>query len=293
LVLPVSGPKVPYRINQAPNAEFKMHKERQKPPKVRPSLIDRISLAASSGRQVDGIWIGTYFAPEHLPCVEHALLLVKQHSPLHYSRIIIWIFLLPDGLAEYKHSIRACVLDERFVADSATSVERIASAIVHEATHARLERHGVGYAEDQRARIEAICFRRELAFALRLPDSARLQQDIAGYLDWYPANPDYFRDAPAIERHANGEIEMFAISGRQTGLSELCPRLSRSSAGQEDCSASHPAVAASARSEAIADYSPGAHDRPQHHSAMYGPAVRCKRNFKSDDRESCINVFGL
>jgi hypothetical protein len=230
LAVPVSGPKEPYRINQAPNAEFKMRKERKKPPKVRPSLIHRMQLAASSGRQVDGIWIGTYFAPEHLPRVERALLLVKQHSPLHYSRIIsdlerIWIFLLPDGLAEYKHSLRACVLDERFVADSATSVERIASAIVHEATHARLERYGIGYAEDQRARIEAICFRRELAFAVRLPDSARLQQDIAGYLDWYSANPDYFRDTPAIERDANGEIEMLRHIGVPDWLIRAMPTL--------------------------------------------------------------------
>jgi hypothetical protein len=207
-----------------------MRKERQKPPKVRPSLIDRMQLAASSGRQVDGIWIGTYFAPEHLSRVEHALLLVKQHSPLHYSRIIrdlerIWIFLLPDGLAEYRHSLRACMLDERFVADSATSVERIASAIVHEATHARLERYGITYDEDQRARIEAICFRRELALAVRLPDSARLQQDIAGYLDWYPANPDYFRDAHAIERHTNGEIEMLHHIGAPDWLIRAMPTL--------------------------------------------------------------------
>jgi hypothetical protein len=190
-----------------------MRKKRQKPPKVR-RLVDRMLLAASSGRQVDGIWIGTYFAPEHLSRVERALLLVKQHSPLHYSRIIrdlerIWIVLLPGKAAEYNHSLKACVLDERFVADSATSVEWLASVIVHEATHAKLERYGIGYDEDQRARIEAICTRRELALAVRLPDSARLQQEIAGYLDWYlnPANRDYFRDAAFIKRHTKGKIE--------------------------------------------------------------------------------------
>jgi hypothetical protein len=223
LVVPASGPEVPYRINQMSNAEFTMCKERQKLLKVRPSLIDRMQLAASSGRQVHGIWIGTYFAPEHLSRIECALMLVKQHSPLHYFRIIrdlerIWIFLLPDGLAEYKHSLKACVLDERFVADPATSVEQIASAIVHEATHARLERYGIGYDEDQRARIEAICFRRELAFAVLLPDSSKLQQDIAGYLERYPANPDYFRDAPTIERHTNGEIEMLRHIGAPNWL---------------------------------------------------------------------------
>ena len=206
-----------------------MHKD-QRSPKVRPSLIERMQLATSSGRKIDGIWIGSYFAPEHLSRVESALLLAKQHSPLYYSRIIrdlerIWIFLLPDGLAEYKHSLRACVLDERFVAHSATSVQRIASAIVHEATHARLERYGIRYDEDQRARIEAICFRRELAFAVRLPDSAGLQEEIAGYLDWYPANPDYFRDAHAIERNTNGESEMLRHIGAPRWLIRAMPTL--------------------------------------------------------------------
>jgi hypothetical protein len=127
---------------------------------------------------------------------------------LDYARIIrnldrIWVYLLPHGVGEYKASLNACLLDERYVADPATSIEQIASTIVHEAT--RLESHGIGYKEAQRARIEAICFRRELAFAARLPDSAQLQQDIARCLDWYQANPDYFHDAHFQER-AGGEV---------------------------------------------------------------------------------------
>src|SRR5687767_10756012 len=135
-----------------------MRKERHKPPQARLRLLDRMQLAMSTARHVDGLWIGSWRTPEDLTRVERALLLVKQHSPLHYSRIIsnlerIWIFLLPGGLAAYNHSLKACVLDERFVADSATSAEEIASAIVHEATHARLERCGIEYNEDRRARI--------------------------------------------------------------------------------------------------------------------------------------------
>jgi hypothetical protein len=209
--VPVNALKVRYRIHQASIAEFGMRREHRKPPKSRPSLIHRIQLAMSSSRRFDGIWIGGYFAPEQLQRVEDALCLVKRHSPLHYSRIIkdlerIWIHLLPDGLAEYDHSLKACVLDERFFADPATTLERIASAIVHEATHARLERYGIGYGEDQRARVEAICFRRELAFAVRLPDGAELQQEIARYLDWYSANTDYFHDAHVIERNTTGVV---------------------------------------------------------------------------------------
>jgi hypothetical protein len=154
----------------------------------------------------------------------------KAAQSLAYSRIIsdlerVWISLLPDGLAEYNHSLKACLLDERFVADSATSVERIASVIVHEATHAKLERCGIAYSEDQRARIEAICFRRELALAVRLPDGAKLQQDIAEYLDWYLDNPDYFRDAQVFERHTDGEIEMLRHIGAPDWLIRATPTL--------------------------------------------------------------------
>lgn len=207
-----------------------MHKERYKPPQFRPRLLDRMQLLMSTGRRLDGIWIGSWRTPEDLMRVEHAMRLVKQHSPLHYSRIIrdlerVWIYLLPGGLAAYKHSLKACLLDERFIADSATSVERIASAIVHEATHARLERCGIAYNEDQRARIEAICFRRELALAVRLPDSAKLQQEIAECLDWYPVNPDYFRDSQAFERRANGEIEMLRHVGAPDWFIRAAPTL--------------------------------------------------------------------
>lgn len=188
-----------------------MSKKHHRPP--RPRIIDRIQLAGSTGRYLDGIWIGTWRGtPEDLAPIERALLLVKQHSPLNYARIIrdlerVWVYLLPHGLAEYKRSLKACILDERYVADPATSIEKIACTIVHEATHARLERYGIEYEEPRRTRIEAICFRRELAFAARLPDSAELQQGIARCLEWYPANPDQFSDAHFQERHTAGGIE--------------------------------------------------------------------------------------
>ena len=150
--------------------------------------------------------------------VEGALLLIKQHSPLDYARITrelerIWVSLSFHGLGEYNHSLRACVLDERYVADPATTVEQIASTIVHETTHARLERCGIEYEEPLRTRIEAICFRRELAFAVRLPDSAELQQGIARCLEWYQANPDQFSDAHFQEGHTAGGIEAMRYLG--------------------------------------------------------------------------------
>jgi hypothetical protein len=211
--MPVSGPKAQCRINWAFNAEFTMRAQRHKPNQVRPRLVERIELAMSTSRHVDGLWIGSWHdSPEHLTRVENALSLIRQHSPLDYARIIralerIWVQLTLHGLGEYRHSLKACVLDERYVADPATTVERIASTIVHEATHARLERYGIEYKEERRTRIEAICFRRERAFAVRLPNSGELQQEIARYLEWNEGNPDQFSDAHFRERRTAGEME--------------------------------------------------------------------------------------
>jgi hypothetical protein len=191
-----------------------MRKKSQKPPRIRPRLVDRLALAMCTARHVDGLWIGTWNSTpeEDLARVESALMLIKEHSPVGYARIVrelerIWVALSFAGLGEYKHSLRACILDERYVADPATTVEQIASTIVHEATHARLERCGIEYDEELRTRIEAICFRRELAFAARLPNSAELRQRIERYLEWYPANPDYFSNAKFGERDTTGRIE--------------------------------------------------------------------------------------
>ena len=167
-----------------------------------------------TARHVDEIWIGSWgrTPEEDLTRVESALALIKQHSPLDYARVArelerIWVSFSLHGLGEYNHSLKACILDERYLANPATTAGRIASTIVHETTHARLERCGIRYKEELRTRIEAICFRRELAFAVRLPDSAELQQELARYLEWYPANPDWFSDARFRERRAAGEME--------------------------------------------------------------------------------------
>ena len=136
-----------------------MRKESCKPRQVRPHLVDRLALAMCTARRVDGIWIGSWgrTPEEDLTRVERALLLIQQHSPLDHARVVrelerIWVDLSFHGLGEYRHSLKACILDERYVADPATTIERIASTIVHEATHARLERYGIGYKEELRTR---------------------------------------------------------------------------------------------------------------------------------------------
>src|SRR6266566_5990465 len=149
----------------SPNAGQKslLHK-----PAPKPTVIDRLALWMSTSRTVDGLWVGsTESKPQ--PClrrVEDALQLIKRHDALHYSRVIhnlerIWVYLIPNARAAYYPSMNSCVLDRRFVLLETTTLEQIAIDIVHDATHARLERWVIGYDDEKtRNRVEEICLRR-------------------------------------------------------------------------------------------------------------------------------------
>jgi hypothetical protein len=192
-------------------------------PHPKPSLADRFGLWISTGHKVDGLWVGsTESKPQPaLRRVEDALRLIKEHDSLHYGRVIqnldrICIHLIPGALAHYQLSLNACVLDKRFVLSETTTLERIASAIVHEATHARLDKWGIDYVETARFRIEAICLRRELNFLTKLPNSEPFQQEIASTVEWYGSNSDYFSDVNSQERDDQGMVE----TARHVGIPE-------------------------------------------------------------------------
>jgi hypothetical protein len=150
--------------------------------------------------------------PRALGRVEEALRLIKLYDALSYSRITrhldrIWVNLIPSGQAHYDPSLNACVLDDRYVLQEAMSVARIASTIVHEATHARLNNWGVAYLVDRRTRIEAICGRRELKFLAKIPEGGPLREEVVSALDWLTKNGDYYSDTNFQERKEEGEIE--------------------------------------------------------------------------------------
>lgn len=137
----------------------------------------------SHSKRIDALWVGCFDRKGSslaLSRVGSALHLIKQYDPLRYDRLCrdlerIWVILLPGPQGLYRHDLRLSELDERFVLADTTGPELIASTIVHEATHSRLTFCGIGYEEDIRVRVEAICFRRQIAFARRLPggDAAR------------------------------------------------------------------------------------------------------------------------
>jgi hypothetical protein len=186
-----------------------------KKPDRKATVADRISLWLSTSRDVDGLWVGSIeFKPAPgLRRVEDALQLIKEHDPLHYSRIInnlerIWIDLLPFAWGLFERSLNACKLDERFVLSEATTLQQIASTIVHEATHARLERWGISYDDEKaRSRIEAICLRRELNFAGKLPQAEPLREEIARKLAWCIDDNKYFPNVNLWQETDKGNVE--------------------------------------------------------------------------------------
>ena len=194
----------------------------------RPSLLNRIQLALSTGRYVDGVWVGSWRTSADLRRVEDALLLIKQHSRIHYSRVArdltrVWVIVLPNRSAKYKETLGACLLDERYVAKS--TLEQIASTIVHEATHAGLARRGIKYEENLRSRIEAVCIRRELSFAAKLSNSAELQGEITRSLEWCVANTEWFSNERVHERHKQEAADALRYIKTPEWLISIVPKV--------------------------------------------------------------------
>jgi hypothetical protein len=183
-------------------------------PKQKQPLVDQLAIWLSAGKNIDGLWVGTEIG-EGQPCqsrVEDALRLIKRHNSLHYSRVVhhlkrVWVHMNPHGDGCYLASLEACALDPRYILLETTTVEEIASTIVHEATHARLDRWGVSYDENKRIRIEAICRRRELNFLASVPNTETLRKQILDSLEWLASNRDFYLDASFQQRFHEGSVE--------------------------------------------------------------------------------------
>jgi len=142
------------------------------------SFSDRLLLRTAEGRVFDGLWIGVTNVGDHdsadiLARVETALKVIRTYDPRRYHRLPqylqrVWVRLqVPGNLGAYNSVLAACELDLRYVVRPDVQPADLASTVVHEATHARLDRFG--YTEPIRARIEAACRDQERAFADRLP----------------------------------------------------------------------------------------------------------------------------
>jgi hypothetical protein len=154
-------------------------KDRRKPG---PRLADRIMLRLSTAEHVDGLWIGAFDQPTPmLHRLREALQLIKTYDPFRYARLTrdlkrVWVCDSPSPIGCFNCRLDACQLNGRFVLASTTTPELLASVLVHEGTHARLWSYGIGYDEALRPRVEAICVRRQLAFAKKLPNGQQSRE---------------------------------------------------------------------------------------------------------------------
>lgn len=196
---------------------------RERSPKTsRVKLIDRLELLAFHGRRIEGVWVGGL--DKNSPgwrAIEDALLLIKQCDHVRFNRLErdlerVWIRILPSSLGAFNASLKACELDERFVLTHASNPEFIAAAIVHEATHARLWSYGIGYEESIRVRVEAVCFRRERAFAARLPNGEQIRAQAEAYLAHYSS--ETWTDAAMRARFEEGAAQVLRDLGQPEWL---------------------------------------------------------------------------
>jgi len=137
--------------------------------------------------------------------IVEALGLIRDFDPVRYKHMLrdvrqILVTTLPSSVAQWAVASQACELDERYLVHEDTTSERVASSIVHEATHARLMRCGIGYEEALRDRVEQVCLRREIAFAARLPTGRGRLEDVEATL---AAMPD-LSDEAMTERYLDG-----------------------------------------------------------------------------------------
>jgi hypothetical protein len=181
-----------------------------------PSIGDRFELWMSTGRIIDGLWVGGVTA-KAIPKVEDAVGLISQHDPRRYNRMRrdlsrVWVRILPGHRACFNAAARACELDERFVASQSVSTAEISVAIVHEATHARIHNCGIQYVQDRRLAIEIACRRQELAFVARLPSTGELQEDLRRWLA-SPPSPDVWTDSEMERRLLDGAVAAFQHLG--------------------------------------------------------------------------------
>jgi hypothetical protein len=221
-----------HRLPQLKTQRGLLPKGRAPTPAQKVSFEHKIDLWLSTHRTIDGLWVGsTEDKPwPGLSRVESALRLIKDRDPLHYSRVLrhldrILVRLIPDAGAHYERQLNACILDRRFVLSETTTVEKVALTIVHETTHARLERWGVIYDEKVRPRIETICIRRELSFASKLPGGEALREDLAASLRWCMSDHDFYSDVRFRERHLQGSLEMLLDLGAPAWFVRIVSKL--------------------------------------------------------------------
>jgi hypothetical protein len=144
--------------------------------------IDLWSAKSAPRQIVDGIDVidlsGSHMNSEHFAVIEQALRLLEFYDPLRYHRMQqdIRRIIINDNIptmAMFFLGTTACTIHPDLLKSGTPTV---ASALVHEATHARLDRRRVRQSSDRYARIETLCIKQEIAFARHFPQTDKLNE---------------------------------------------------------------------------------------------------------------------
>ena len=104
-------------------------------------------------------------------------------------------------------------LDEGFVSDPRFCIEQVASTVVHELTHARIDAAGIPWNDSNRIRIERVCTRRELAFARSLPPGEAGAYVIEQIEDHLERAEELWSDE-ASDGHARSDLKKMGVPAR-------------------------------------------------------------------------------
>jgi hypothetical protein len=107
--------------------------------------------------------------------------------------------------AEWNAVLAVCQLDEHYVADSSATPVGVATMIIHELTHARLDRARILSTRRNRGRIERICSLAERNFLLRLPFSNERTRLLATNARWLAIDPSSLVEVLAYTRSKMGK----------------------------------------------------------------------------------------
>lgn len=164
-------------------------------------IIDAIRGAIASAsasllphRDFDGIRLvifsGSTTADDDFERLISGLNLIRAYDRIRYDRLrreMPRVALVSAGGEVYDHGIRTYFADRGVMQQR--SIEEIAMALVHEATHARISSRGIKTTGENVMKIEHLCVHQEIEFAKRLPDPDELVRHAKGKLEqpwWGP-----------------------------------------------------------------------------------------------------------
>ncbi len=105
--------------------------------------------------------------------VRAAIDILAQHQPIAVSRLqryVRAVVILDAGGPEYHSNLRLCIVSRPYIA-SCPDVQ-LASALAHEAAHARFAAAGIRYEGSAKTRIERACVRAQRRMERRLSGSS-------------------------------------------------------------------------------------------------------------------------